>query len=165
MVTTSYNSLVLQPIINSLEQIVLQSNNINEPNIIGQIGFGVQSVPCQMALINICEKFGEAATVDSIIAEEAYSTTSFLHEIGTRVLFRCMEFTPIDVVLQNARGIIHDSSDTSSFITTANKSLSTAKKHMMEEVREYQSPLNRNLLVFIVNMYFFSVDEKISFFK
>ena len=165
MVTTSYNSLVLQPIINSLEQIVLQSNNINEPNIIGQIGFGVQSVPCQMALINICEKLVEAATVDSIIAEEAYSTTSFLHEIGTRVLFRCMEFTPIDVVLQNARGIIHDSSDTSSFITTANKSLSTAKKHMMEEVREYQSPLNRNLLVFIVNMYFFSVDEKISFFK
>ena len=139
MVTTIYNSLVLQPIINSLEQIVLQSNNINQPNIIGQIGVGLQSVPCQMALINICEKSVEAATVDSIIAEEAYSTTSFLHEIGTRVLVRCMELTPIDVVLQNARGMVHDTSDTSSCITIATKSLSIAKKHMIEEVRKHLS--------------------------
>ena len=135
MVTSSYNSLVLHPIISSLEKVVMNSNNINEPNIIGQIGFAMQSFPCQMALINICAKLMEAATMDSIIAEEAYSTTSFLHEIGTRVLIRCLELTTADVVLHSVREMVLDISDASEFIEIATKSLMTAKKHVTEGVR------------------------------
>ena len=133
----SNNSLILQPIINTLQQITIESNNINEPNITGQIGLNVQSVPCQMALLNICLKSVQAATMDNIIAEEAYSTTSFLHEIGTRVLIRCMEHTPINVILQNARDMVDDTTDTTSFITTASRALSIAKQHMITEVSIY----------------------------
>ena len=139
MVTIDSNSLILQPIINTLEQIIIESNNINEPNITGHIGLNVQSVPCQMALINVCLKSIEAATMDDIIAEESYCTTSFLHEIGTRVLIRCMAHTPINVILQNARAIVDDTTDTTFFITTASRALSVAKQHMIKEVSIFVS--------------------------
>ena len=126
---------VLQPIINSLEQILVESNDVNEPNIIERMGSNLQSVPCQMALLNVCLKsVGETATIDTIISEEAYSTTSFLHEIGTRVLIRCMEHTTINIVLETARAMVKDISDTPSFLVTASNSLAIAKQHMLKQV-------------------------------
>ena len=138
MVTVTSKSLILQPIIYALEQITIESTNINEPKITGQIGPNVpQTVPCQMALINVCQKSVEATTtVDNIIAEEAYSTSSFLHDIGTRVLIRCMEYTPVNVILQNARAIGEDTADMPSFIAEASRVLSIAKDHMIKEVND-----------------------------
>ena len=131
---TSSKALILQPIIRALEQLTIESTSINEPKINGQIGPNVQSVTCQMALINICTISVEATTIDNIIAEEAYSATSFLHDIGTRVLIRCMEHTPLNVILQNAKAIGEDPVDMPSFITEASRVLSIAKDHMVKEV-------------------------------
>ena len=127
--------VILQPIITSLEQIVIESSNISEPNIMRQLGLDVQSVPCQMAFINLCQKAVEAPVVDTIIAEEASSTKYFLHEIGTKVLIRCLEHTTIDVILQNARSMVDEGFNDSSFLSTASKSLNVAKQHMITRVR------------------------------
>ena len=142
LVANNTTSVVLRPIITSLEQIVVESSNISEPNIMRRIGLDIQSVPCQMVMISLCQKTVEASIVDTIIAEEASSTKHFLHEIGTRVLIRCLEHTAIDVILQNARSLVDEGVDSSSFLSTASKSLNVAKQHMMERVRKFRNKKN-----------------------
>ena len=146
LVTDITTSVILQPIIDSLEQIVVESNNVSEPNIMRHIGPNVQSVPCQMAIINLCQKTTDLAkdlrpetttTVDTIIAEEASSTTYFLHEIGTKALVRCLEHISVDIILQIARGMIQEGIDSTTIISTASKSLSIAEQHLTKMVRYY----------------------------
>ena len=126
---------ILQPIIDTLEQIVIESNSFSEPNITRLIGSNIKSVPCQMAIINLCQKTTKASTVDTIIAEEASTTSYFLHEIGTKVLIRCLEHTSVDVILQIARAMVVEGIHSSAIVSTASKSLNIAKQHMMKEVR------------------------------
>ena len=130
-------SLVLQPIIDSLEQILIESSNVSEPNIMRHIGHNIQSVPCQMAIINLCQKTVEASTVDTIIAEEASSTKHFLHEIGTKVLIRCIELSAVNVILQIARSMVSEDLDSTTCVSTATKSLNVAKQHFIQRVRDY----------------------------
>ena len=133
LVTT--NGLVFQPIIKTLEEILITSSNITEPKIIGQTGPNLQNVPCQMAMIKLCSQSLEAATVDRIIVEEATLTTNFLYEIGTRVLLRCMELTSLNILLETARSMVAEVSDTVSLIEIASKSLNLAKEHTTKENR------------------------------
>ena len=126
---------ILQPIIDTLEQIVIESNSFSEPNVMRLIGSNIKSVPCQMAIINLCQKTTEASTVDTIIAEEAGFTTYFLHEIGTKVLIRCLEHTTVDVILQIARAMVDEGINSSAIVSTASRSLNIAKQHMMKEVK------------------------------
>ena len=88
-----------------------------------------------MAIINLCQKTTEASTVDTIIAEEAGFTTYFLHEIGTKVLIRCLEHTTVDVILQIARAMVDEGINSSAIVSTASRSLNIAKQHMMKEVK------------------------------
>ena len=129
------NGLVFQPIIKTLEEILITSSNITEPKIIGQTGPNLQNVPCQMAMIKLCSQSLEAATVDRIIVEEATLTTNFLYEIGTRVLLRCMELTSLNILLETARSMVAEVSDTVSLIEIASKSLNLAKEHTTKENR------------------------------
>ena len=133
-VTIASKSLILQPIIHTLEQLTIQSNSLYEPKIMSQIGLDFQSVPCQMALINICLKSVQAPNVYTIIAEEAFSSTSILHEIGTRVLIRCLAHTPINVILENARATTDEQTCVTSLINTASRALTIAKEHMEKKV-------------------------------
>ena len=130
-------SVVLQPIIDSLEQILIESSNVSEPNIMRHIGHNIKSVPCQMAIINLCQKTIEASTVDTIIAEEASSTKYFLHEIGTRVLIRCIELSAVNVILQIARSMVSEGLDSTICVSTATKSLNIAKQHFVQKVSDY----------------------------
>ena len=136
-VTIASKSLILQPIIHTLEQLTIQSNSLYEPKIMSQIGLDFQSVPCQMALINICLKSVQAPNVYTIIAEEAFSSTSILHEIGTRVLIRCLAHTPINVILENARATTDEQTCVTSLINTASRTLTIAKEHMEKKVSAY----------------------------
>ena len=90
-------SLILEPVIIALEQIAIESSNITEPKSLGHIGLNmlqnVNTVPCQMALVNVClNSVEEAAVVEKIIIDESCSTAELfsLHNIGTKIFIGCL---------------------------------------------------------------------------